>query len=338
MYKKIAVARYFVFIFCLCLFVPMAEAQQQRFSFERIKMGSPFRILMVAADSLQADSLAEKAFAMVDHANTVFSDYDSTSELSALNRWAGNTEPMVVSRMLYGVLKLSLQAYRKSKGVFDITAGPLSRVWRQARKENRFPKNSISEARRLVGFNLVRLKDADRSVLLPLRGMSLDLGGIAKGYVASLVLHMLGHYGVRQALVDAGGDMAIGDAPPGTNGWLVGLAVPEESGQLFPRKLILKNTSIATSGGIYQYFEHEGKKYSHIIDPRSGYGITSRRNVTVLTRFGWNADWLATACSILPIDEAKKLARRNDAELLITELDNGQLVYYSTRGFYKFWK
>jgi thiamine biosynthesis lipoprotein len=332
------VARYFIFIFCFCLFTSRARSQQQRFSFERIKMGSPFRILMIASDSLQADSLAEKAFAMVDQANAVFSDYDSSSELSRLNRSAGHTEPVTVSKMLFGMLKRSGEAYRKSKGAFDISVGPLSRIWRQARKENRWPQNSIAEARRLVGFSLVKLKDADLSVFLPLRGMSLDLGGIAKGYVASWVLHMLAHYGVRQALVDAGGDMAIGDAPPGADGWAVGIAIPEETGQIFPRKLILKNTSIATSGGIYQYIEHEGKKYSHIIDPRSGYGITARRNVTIITRFGWDADWLATACSILPIDDAKKLARRNNAELLITELDNGQLVYYSTKEFYKFWK
>jgi thiamine biosynthesis lipoprotein len=338
MYKRIVVARYFVFILCFCLFTSPADAQQHRFSFERIKMGSPFRILMIAADSLQADSLAEKAFAMVDEANAVFSDYDTTSELSRLNRSSGQSEPLVVSKMLYGMLKLSRDAYRKSDGAFDVSVGPLSRIWRQARKENRFPQSGISEARRLVGFHLMRLKDADHSVLLPLRGMSLDFGGIAKGYVASWILHMLGTYGVRQALVDAGGDMAIGDAPPGTDGWAIGVAIPEETGQLFPRKLILKNTCIATSGSIYQYLEHEGRKYSHIIDPRSGYGISSRRNVTVLTRLGWEADWLATACSVLPIDKAKRLARRNNAELLITELVDGQLEYHSTRGFNKFWK
>jgi thiamine biosynthesis lipoprotein len=241
--------------------------------------------------------------------------------------------------MLYDILKLSGEAYRKSKGAFDITVGPLSRIWRQARKENRFPQSSsISEARRLVGFKHVKLNNTEHSVLLPLKGMLLDLGGIAKGYVAGMVLDMLAANGISRVLVDAGGDMAIGDATPGTDGWVVGVAIPEESGQLFPRRMILKNTCIATSGGIYQYMEHEGKQYSHIIDPRSGYGITSRRNVTIITRSAGDADWLATACSVLPIHEAKKLVKRNDAELLITEMENGQLVYYATDDFYKVWK
>lgn len=337
MYKRIALVRYFIFIFSFYLFSSIAKAQQHKFSFERIKMGSPFRIVIMAADSLQADSVANKAFVMVDQANAVFSDYDSSSELSTLNRSAGS-KPFVVSSMLYDLLRISGEAYRRSDGAFDITVGPLSRIWRQARKENRFPQNDIAGARQLVGFYRVKLNSANHAVHLPRKGMLLDLGGIAKGYVASLVLDMLAANGIPQALVDAGGDMAIGDAPSGTEGWVVGIALPEASDRLFSRTLVLKNTCIATSGSIYQFMEHEGKRYSHIIDPRSGYGITSPRNVTIIARSGAGADWLATACSILPVEEAKKLAGRNHASLLITELNNGQLVYHSTGSFNKFMK
>ena len=103
-------------------------------------------------------------------------------------------------------------------------------------------------------------------------------------------------------------------------------------------KLLLHDKAVATSGDAFQYFKHRGRKYSHIIDPRTGYGITSQRNVTVIAANGAEADWLATACSILPITEAKKLAASLHAELLITELKNGRIIYHSTEGFRNYWK
>ena len=105
-------------------------------------------------------------------------------------------------------------------------------------------------------------------------------------------------------MADASGDIVMSDAPPGKNGWTIGINLPENENELWDKKLELKNFAVSTSGDIYRYTIHNGKKYSHIIDPRTGYGVTSQRNVTVIAKDGATADWLATACSILPIKKA----------------------------------
>ena len=144
--------------------------------------------------------------------------------------------------------------------------------------------------------------------------------------------------GITASLVDAGGDIVFGDAPPNKKGWTVGINQPERADDLLPEKLQLNNLSVATSGDVYQFIEHDGKKYSHIINPTTGYGVTSLRNVTVIANDGALADWLATACSILSIHQAKKLANAMHAELLITELINNGIQPHSTKGFAQYWK
>lgn len=271
----------------------------------------------------------------MDSLNAVFSDYDSTSELSRICGKAGiqNVSPRMMDLTLQAA-----NAFRQSRGAFDITVGALSKLWRKARKEKRFPDSiEVIHARSFVGMNRIRLNTKDHTLSIQ-AGTRLDFGGIAKGYSAQLVIDFLRTQGILHALADAGGDMVMSDAPPGSKGWMVGVNVPETTDELLPRKLQLANMAVATSGDAYQYMEHDGKKYSHIIDPRTGYGISSQRNVTVIAANGTDADWLATACSILPVAEAKKLAVRMHAELLITELENDVVIYHKTKGFDRYWK
>lgn len=327
-----------LFFFSMLLLTGQLHAQARKFHFTQHKMGSPFNLVLVSDDSAKATSLATACFALVDSLNRIFSDYDSSSELSRLNAQAGKTASPVSSR-LWKIILQSKEAYQQSLHAFDITVGPMSRLWRKARKEKKFPDSlSVLRAHELVGFRHVRMNPSDSSILLEKTGMLLDLGGIAKGYTAQEVIRFLQARGVTQALLDAGGDMAMSQAPPGTRGWTIAINLPENTDELLPRRLLLQNKAVATSGDVYQYMEHEGKKYSHIVDPRTGYGIASQRNVTVIAADGALADWLATACSILSIAEAKKLAVQKGAELLITELRNNRIVYHATQGFSRYWK
>lgn len=328
----------FLFFFSTCLSGLFTHAQEKKFLFTENKMGSPFNLVLVTDDSLKAVTLARECFALVDTLNSLFSDYDSTSELSRLNAKAGK-EPMIVSSRLWNLLISSRRAWLQSKHAFDITIGPLSRLWRKARKEKRFPDSSaVAERKALVGFQQLQLHPADHSVYLPQKGMQLDLGGIAKGYAAQEVVNYLTRKGITHALADAGGDMVMSQPPPNSRGWTIGVNVPETTDDLLPEKLLLQNKAVATSGDAYQYIEHKGRRYSHIADPRTGYGISSQRNVTVIADDGALADWLATACSILSIQEAMQLVKKMKAELLITELRNKQVVYYDSPGFKRYWK
>ena len=163
--------------------------------------------------------------------------------------------------------------------------------------------------------------------------MQFDFGGIVKGYAAQRVIDHLKNKHVPAALADAGGDIALSDAPPGKNGWSIAINIPGQANELMDQKLELKNCAVATSGDVYNYILHGGKKYSHIIDPRTGYGVTSQRNVTVIAKDGATADWLATACSILSPEKALTLAKKENAALLIATIKDGRIISYKTKNF-----
>ena len=314
-----------------------ADAQESRFSFSEQKMGSPLNIIFYAQDSVIANKQARACFELIDSLNHIFSNYDSSSELTSINNNAGIAKN-IASPLMWELIMQSKEAYIKSKGAYNIAMGPLTQLWRTARRLKQFPNQvQIKNKLLLCDFNKIQFNNQDHSIYLSAKGMQLDFGGIGKGYIAQKVVDYLKKEGVTASLVDAGGDIVFGDAPPNKKGWIVGVNQPEKTDDLLPEKLQLHNMSVATSGDVYQFIEHAGKKYSHIINPLTGYGVTSLRNVTVIANNGADADWLATACSILPINEAKRLALSLHAELLITESVNNQLKRNNTKGFDKYW-
>ena len=333
----------FTRIFFVTFFTAMGatvKAQLKRYTFTESKMGSPFTIIMYCTDSLQAIELAGKSYKLVDSFNNIFSDYSNSSELMQLNATAGTTaSPVKVSPALLEILLVSKNASDKSKGSFDITTGPLVKLWRSARKTKQLPtKEKIAAAKNLTGFKNVVIDPVDKKASLLKQGMSLDLGGIAKGWIAQKIIDFLRTQNVAHALADAGGDIAMSAAPEGTKGWTIGVNIPERREELLDQSLLLQNKAVATSGDVFQYVEKDGKRYSHIVDPQTGYGVTFQRNVTVIANDGATADWLATACSILPVKKAKKLALKMNAELLIAENKKDKIIFYATKGFAQYWK
>jgi thiamine biosynthesis lipoprotein len=300
-------------------------------------MGSPLNIIFYAQDSVIANKQAKACFRLVDSLNHIFSNYDSSSELTRINNNAGIAKN-TASPLMWELLMKSKEAYIESNGAYNIAMGPLTQLWRIARRSKKFPTQlQIKKTLLLCDFNKIQLNNKEHSIYLSAKGMQLDFGGIGKGYIAQKVVDFLNTQGIPESLVDAGGDIVLGNAPWDKKGWTVGVNQPEKADDLLPEKLQLHNMSVATSGDVYQFIVHNGKKYSHIIDPKTGYGVTSLRNVTVIASDGAVADWLATACSILPINEAKKLALSLHAELLITESVNNQLKRNNTKGFDKYW-
>jgi len=160
------------------------------------------------------------------------------------------------------------------------------------------------------------------------------VGGLGKGFVAQAALDLLKQRGFPTAMVNAGGKIVTGEAPPGREGWLIGINAPGEKEALLPSLLELKSMAVATSGDIYQYVELNGRRYSHIVDPKTGIGLTHHRNVTAIAPDGTTADWLSTACSVLPWPKALRLIRSlPGTALLVTEMKNGKISRKSSRGF-----
>ena len=207
----------------------------------------------------------------------------------------------------------------------------------KGKKRKKFPSASaIRRAKRNTGFGKLIINTTDKTVFFTRMGMSLDFGGIVKGYAAQKIIDYLKSKNISSALADAGGDIVMSGPPPGKEGWNIAINLPQQENELWDQKLSLSNCSVASSGDVYQFFSHKGKKYSHIIDPRTGYGVTSQRNVTVIAKDGTTADWLATACSILPVQKALKLAKKENAYLLVAVLKEDMIVLFKSEGFESF--
>lgn len=320
----------------LLLFPFALSAQLKRFQFSENKMGAPFSLIFYHTDSVEAVSIAKECFTLVDSLNDIFSDYSSESEVGKL-ALQKNQAVLKVSDELFAMIYWSKDTWKRSGKTFDITIGPLTQLWRKAKAEKRFPSQAeIKTAKQLTGFKNLTLDQTKKTISFNKKGMRLDFGGIVPGYAAQKVIDLLKSKNINIALADASGDIVMSNAPPGKNGWIIGINLPESENELWDKNLELKNFAVSTSGDVYRYIIHEGKKYSHIIDPRTGYGVTSPRNVTVITRFGADADWLATACSILPIKKALALARKEHAAILIATLSGEKIVTYKSKSFDKF--
>ena len=308
---------------------------QQKFVFEQPKMGSPFTISIFAIDSIAAAWAATTAFHCADSLSLIFSDYLDSSELNRLNATSGQNRYIPVSAAMFDILQYALQAARESKGSYDISMGPVVKLWRNARKIKKLPDaDSLKKALDKVGYQYIHLDSTHQSVWLEKQGMQLDLGGLGKGYVAQAALNTIRAMGFPSSMVNAGGKIVTGDPPPERNGWRIGITLPEEKEKMINQFLLLNNISVATSGDIYQHLDIDGKRYSHIVDPKTGLGITSQRNVTVIAKDGTISDWLATACSVLPVYEAFQLISSfPDAALLITEMKDGKLIQRSSESF-----
>lgn len=271
---------------------------------------------------------------MIDTLNLAFSDYLPQSELNRLCATAGKNEWVPVSPELFSILQKAKRANAISKGSFDITLSPVIRLWRTARRKQQLPpKDSIALAMKKVGNKYILLDAKTRSVKLTRVNMQLDLGGIAKGETAQKCIVRLKELGFPFALADAGGDIVAGGTPEDLPGWKVAINLPE-SEELMDRQLILRNKAVTTSGDLYQYLVVNGVRYSHIIDPLTGWALTNSRNVTVIADSGADADWLTKACSILPINKALKLVKKfKGAEVQITTLEHDQPVFYRSARF-----
>jgi len=301
-------------------------------------MGSPFNIIFYHTDSAEAASLAKECLLIVDSLNNIFSDYNSESEVGKLALQKNLTD-IKASGELFEMIVKSKDAWARSGKTFDITIGALTQLWRKAKKENSFPsEGEIKAAKDLTGFKNLIINERSKTIAFKKQGIRFDFGGIVPGYVAQRVIDFLKTKNINIALVDASGDIVMSDAPPAKDGWTIGINLPENENEIWDKKLELKNFAVSTSGDVYRYTIHNGIKYSHIIDPRTGYGVTSQRNVTVITKYGADADWLATACSILPIKKALKLAKKEHASILIATMNGEKIVTYKSKSFDKYFQ
>lgn len=292
--------------------LPVGIDAQTRHEFSAVHMGVPVRMVLHAPESVARDA-ARAAFARIAELDDKMSDYRPRSEVRLLSEHPGDWQP--VSRELLDVLSLAEEVSRQSSGAFDVTVGPLVQLWRDSRRSGSLPDaEMLSRARSRTGAPLLDVDTSRRLVRLWARDMRLDLGGIAKGYILQEALNVLRANGVPSALVEGGGDVVVGDPPPGQRGWSVFVAGGDTA--TIRRAQSLSNAAVATSGGSEQFVEIGGVRYSHVVDPRTGLGVTGRHIVTVIADNAAFADAAATALSVLGPGKSEHFRRKFPAILV----------------------
>jgi thiamine biosynthesis lipoprotein len=302
-----------------------------RFEITEPHMGTRFKVVLYAPDEATANRAAKAAFARIAELDAIMSDYRPSSELMQLCAKAGG-DPVRVSEDLFIVLEKAQEVSRRSEGAFDITVGPVVRMWRIARRTQELPeKEALAKALALVGYQNIKLEAKARTVQLLKPGMLLDLGGIAKGYAADCALAVLKKHEIERALVAAGGDIAVSGPPPDAEGWKIGIQ-PVEGGE--PRRyLLLKDAAVSTSGDFEQFVVIDGKRYSHIVDPKTGLGLVGRMSVTVVARHGLTSDPMTKTVCVLGPERGLKVIDEADgvAALMVRKTDKGEEVIESKR-------
>lgn len=278
-------------------------------------MGVQTRIVMYGREDAAAEQAAARAFARIGELDGVMSDYRATSEVMRLCRHPGSAEP--ISGDLLRVLADARRVSEASGGAFDVTVGPASILWRVSRQSGSLPDAAaIAATLALIDSRAVELDMRASTARLARPGVLLDLGGIAKGDAAEQARDVLAAAGFERTLVALAGDIAVGDAPPGQRGWRVAF---EETprGAATACALMLRNICVSTSGDAEQFVEVDGKRYAHIVDPRTALGTQGGVRVTVIHPRGTLADALATAICVMGVDGAGAMIDNFGAAALI---------------------
>lgn len=271
-----------------------------RTSGRRRAMGIEWIVTLYATTAAAGSAAVEAALDEVERLDGILSDYAPESELSRLSAASPTPHPVPVGGDLWDVLVRAVAIRDASAGAFDPTVGPLTALWRKSRKTGRLPTTRrLDAARASVGPDTLRLVPDQRAVLLLRPDMRLDLGGIGMGFAIDRVLRLLRDRGVDAALVDASGDVGASAPPPGTGGWRIAVDPIPGRETVAADPVSLAHAAITTSGDARQAVSIGGRRYSHIVDPRTGLGIPGPAAVTVVAPDATAADALATAASVL---------------------------------------
>jgi len=261
-------------------------------------------IVDVRVEGPNAVALMAEAFQVMARVEQKLSRFVDTSDVSRINRQAG--EWVEVGEETLAVINLALEAARVSGGAFDVTIGAVMDAWGFGSDERKIPAEAdLAEALATVDYTRVEVDEAAGRVRIP-KGTILDLGGIAKGYAVDQAIQTLRQKGARSSIINAGGDIAaIGRRPDG-NPWRVGVQDPDTPSEI-SWILLLDNRSVLTSGDYQRYFEADGKRWHHIIDPKTGYPAQGLRSVTVESETAGYGDAIATAVFVLGWEEGRRL-------------------------------
>ena len=309
--------------------------QLESISLTRSKMSTLVTITAYDRSPAHAQRAIEEAFDRIDAVVQLLNRHQADSEVSQL---VTSKQPLRVSPETWHLLTVAKSMSERTGGAFDVTVGPLCLLWKECAKAQRLPsQEALDQAREKVGAEGIVLDAAAQTAALGKPGMTVDLGALAKGYVVDQAIAALEANGIKSALVNAGGDMRMIGPRPGANGWHIGVQDPRDPDNAMALLLTLEvqACAVATSGNYQRFFEIEGKRYSHIVDPRTGEPCSRVPSVTIVCKTdAMTADMWATAASVLAPTDALKLIDADPAlEALLITIEDDRVNLQPSKGF-----
>lgn len=272
-------------------------------------MGSVFEISLVGTDSASLAYQIQLVIDEIERIENLISEWRPNTQISEVNRNAG-IRPVKVDREVFELTRRAISYSILSDGAFDISVAALDKIWRFDGSMDALPSDAaVQNSVTKVGFEKIELDSIASTIFLKQSGMKIGFGSIGKAYAADRGRHILQEMGVKGGLINASGDIALWGKPPGKKSWSIGISDPEKPYKI-TRKLRMKEGAVATSGNYQKYVMFNGVRYSHIINPRTGYPATELASVTVIGPMAEFANALSTSVMVLGVKKGLKLMER----------------------------
>lgn len=296
---------------------------QQIFKKEQSLLGSPFEITVVATDSVQAKLYTDLAISEVKRIENLVSDWIPTTQISQVNQNAG-IKPIKVDEEVFDLVERAIKISKLTSGAFDISYASMDKIWKFDGSMKQMPtEEAIKKSVEKVGYQNIILNPTDKTIFLKNKGMKLGLGGIAQGYIADKIKEVLQEKGCTSGLVNVSGDINTWGKQPNGQPWTVGIINPMNKNKVFAT-FILDDSAVETSGSYEKFVVFNGKRYSHIIDPRTGYPASGIVSVSVFAKQTELADALATGIFVLGIEVGLDLVNQlNGIDCIIVDDKGG---------------
>ncbi len=315
------------FMFTFILFViPNLVYSQQTYELTTKLMGCKFELTVVANNQSQADDYINTAIKEVKRIESIISSWSTNSETYLINANAG-IKPVKVSAELYGLIDRALKISDLTQGAFDISFASMDKIWKFDGSMTKMPtQEEIAKSVKLINYRDIILNSTDTTVFLQKKGMKIGFGAIGKGYAADCAKKLLQKKGVKAGIINASGDLNTWGTQPNGEDWTVAIVNPLNKEKVFSW-LPVKNSSIVTSGNYEKYVRFNGKLYSHIIDPRTGYPSQGILSVSILSKNAELCDALATSVFVLGTDVGLDLINQlKGVECVIIDENNNILT------------
>jgi len=285
-------------------------------------MGSRFDITVVANSEEESNIFIQLAIDEISRIENLISSWNPNSQTSLINKNAG-LKPVKVDKELFELIKRSISISKLTAGAFDISYASMDKLWKYDGSMKNMPsKSEISESVEKVGFNNILLDDQNQTVFLKLKGMKIGFGAIGKGYAADKAKEVLIEKGVKAGIINASGDLNAWGKQANGKDWMVAITNPLNKDKAFSW-LPIHNSAVVTSGNYEKYVKFNGIRYSHIIDPRTGYPSTGIISVSVFTANAEFADALSTSIFVMGVETGKDFINQlKGVECIIVDENN----------------